>query len=216
MAMKPIATLCTVLLLVIACNECPECPECPDCPTCPETLTCPEGYTLKKSPLVWECIEDVEPPPDLGLYVNIERARAVAVHLDSNDQRVYNVFAGWRDPEYVLGHCPWSVGVNAFFPMTRAEMEAFAAKGEELNGRVEDLIRDLPITNRRCNPNHAEHHPDFCEKSNVKKSRLDAFLSEWNPHLEEATELRDIAQEDPIGQICEFDSIKGWCECRGG
>ena len=221
--MKHIVTVLTIviftlLLSVTGCNDCPDCPVCPDCdsccPVCPETLKCPDGYTLEKLPLVWECVKDQEPPPNLGLYVNIERARALAVHFDSNDQRVYNVHAGWRDPEYVLNHCAWAVGTNAFFPMTQVEMEDFVEEGFQLDALVRQLIMDLPITNKRCNPNHAQYHPDFCKKSNVRKARLKAFLLEWNPHLDKATELREVAQEDPVRQICEYDGIKKWCQCR--
>jgi hypothetical protein len=93
-----------VLLVVgfVACNcpdypECPECPEptacdscCPEPPECPvvDTLTCPAvGYTLEKSALKWECVENTVPPtgPQPNEYVVLSNAEDIVnrVEVDS-------------------------------------------------------------------------------------------------------------------------------------
>ncbi len=194
------------LFMAMSCGCGQECPECPEPPDCPATLECPEGWkpAPEQKELSWECVQE-KPEARPEDYLRIERAVSEAKFLDSNDQRVYNVFAGWRDPEYMALRCPQDV---KFLGVSFQELMLFSDIGKALNTSVERLISDLPIVNERC-----MNQSDFCKRSEVKKARFSAFMDEWKPHLEEATRLRVRAREHPVWETCGYDSLKGFCQC---
>jgi hypothetical protein len=122
----------------------------------------------------------------------------------------------WRDPEYVAIYCPWACadGSDPVFPLTAEEMLAFSEYGRALHDACIDIAHDLPKVNRRCNPDHPQHQPGFCGRSEVRKTREAALRADIEINIALAQELRFIAQQDPVRQICEYDSIKGFCYCR--
>jgi hypothetical protein len=198
------------------CEPCPECPECPEIPPC-ESLECPEDYTLEKSELIWEC---KAPPagPDVSLYVKTKDVQDILKKIrDSRPHLGYfaDAYANWRDPKYVATHCTWALD-GEVFDISREEMLAFSEEGQTLVHEMEDIIEHLPIVNRRCDFSHPQHHIDFCQVSNVRISRLEAYKSAVRPHNIKAYEWRGIAQRDPIREVCAYDGIRGWCQCVNG
>jgi hypothetical protein len=128
----------------------------------------------------------------------------------------------WHDPEYVARYCPWACadGSDPVFPLSANEMLEFAMMGMALEaGRIrfiDALLMDNgePKPNGRCDPEHAQYHPEFCGRSNVRKVKEAQLAAEIEINLALAEELRELAQKDGIRKVCEYDSIKGWCECR--
>jgi hypothetical protein len=164
----------------------------------------------------------IPPPPPPGPepkdYINLQRV--------DNLVKQYSEFSitwqCWRDPEYVARFCAWACagGSDPIFPLTANEMLEFAMDGMTLNSKRNDFIEDLvmddgtPRVNRRCNPDHAQHRPEFCGRSEVRKTREAQLGAEIEIQIALAEELRAMAQQDPIREACPYDSIKGFCECR--
>jgi hypothetical protein len=157
------------------------------------------------------------PPPDPQPkdYINLQRV--------DNLVREYKAFPityqCWRDPEYVTVYCPWGCadGSDPMFPLSANDMLEFAMDGMTLDANrirfIDALLMDDGVTpepNRRCNPDHAQHKPEFCGRSNVRKTREAALRAEIEVNLALAEEFREMAQQDPVREVCAYDSIKGW------
>ncbi len=159
------------------------------------------------------------PPPEPKDYISISRVPRLV-----KEYREFPItWECWRDPEYVATYCPWGCagGKDPMFPLDAAEMLEYAMMGMALDAArirfIDKLLMDDGITpepNRRCNPAHRQHRPEFCGRTNVRKVYASQLRAEIAVNLELAAELRKMAQQDPVRQICGYDSIKGWCQCR--
>lgn len=179
-----------------------------------------------------------EPPPPDGPkssdYIKIVRAPVILAGnfgLIAATQELS--WAGWRDPLQVLTRCPWAFGGDEpYLGMSREQAVVFAAEGAALVRRAEDNFIprfETATKNKRCNPNHAQHHPDFCEVLNIRKSVYSPFgaLGDidtprgvfWH-HLDRANAMRNRAGRchDAIRAAGgkAYDSIAGWCSAMNG
>ena len=64
--------------------------------------------------------------------------------------------------------------------------------------------------NKRCEDNER-----FCSRTEVRKEYWNPYEEELKKHRAWANLNRELAQADPLAN-CEFDSVKGWCQCRNG
>lgn len=176
--------------------------------------------TTTVPPTTTTTIPEPPPGPPPSDYVHIKRTPHIVEELEIQLQ--FATWAGWRDPEYVADHCAWGCadGADPLFDVTASEMAAFAETGRHLVVEGRDLQDDLPIENRRCDPNNPKYDPRFldengkCTRSNVRKVRMTDYRTRLDGHMAIAVDMRDVAQGDPIRQTCAYDSIKGWCTCR--
>jgi hypothetical protein len=130
----------------------------------------------------------------------------------------------WRDPQYVAVHCPWGCldGSDPLFDFTADEMFKFGELGLELHDAGKHWMERLPKMNRRGDPTHPDYDVRFEKRSDVRKTnypdgRVPPFKI-WQEafavHRAQAYVFRDIAQTDPVRDICGYDSTRGWCQCR--
>jgi hypothetical protein len=218
-----------VLLVVgfVACNcpdypECPECPEptacdscCPEPPECPvvDTLTCPAvGYTLEKSALKWECVENTVPPtgPQPNEYVVLSNAEDIVnrVEVDSRTDLYLGIWVSVRNLQNCAQGCT-DAQISSTLGISQAELFAAAANGE----RLLDLWNNKYKLNLTTENKRADEDPRFEGKSNLRKLVWEIFTAEVRAHNALITTLNNRAYADPIAG-CSFDNIQGWCRCK--
>lgn len=230
--MKRLALTLT-FLVIFACVEPP--------PPCGENefrdadgvCQCLDGYERDAEGV---CVEIPPPPPPSPSpedYYMLSHAGTYvedAVNCKEHSGMVMDVcqslcpWACWRDPEHVAIHCPWGCldGSDPLFDLTADEMLRFSQVAQELHDAGKRWMRRLPRVNRRADPSHPEYDPRFEKRSDVRKTvypdgRVPEFKL-WQEahaaHRSQAYAFRYAAQSDPIREICAYDSIRGWCECR--
>jgi hypothetical protein len=158
-----------------------------------------EWETKYKDDTVWLQTKkdpgEPEPEPEPGEsseYVNMQRVPDIVEYLENG----MNIWAGVRDPNYVLGHCQWA------FPtyFDEAEMRSTAIAYDDTINTGRKLIDKLQ-----------QEHPNYPGRSQVRKSKL----KEFRTHLAKLNSIvngwRDYVQAWP-GAGTYYDSIKGWCE----
>jgi hypothetical protein len=223
------------------CPDCPECPA-PDPIPDPEPEPEPEpdpGCDFER--LREECEFGVlrlkcecKPDPDVAKPEDYIPFDKVESHLFWQTHRWEGLYAysnnltwaGNRDVLNSLRKCPWAY--PDVFVMTANEAREFAVASEELGQRVDGFIRKMwvqddpgnertreegqPKPNKRCDPSHAQHHPDFCEVTDVKKDVFSVFKVELVAHNDRANGLRGFAHQCRYDEMSAFDSISGWCD----
>ena len=219
-----------VLLVLWWCSSCT--PGGVDDP--PTTTTIAPPSTTTTSP---------EPPPPTdgpvpGDYIKIVRAPVILKGQSSGNIGLIAgaqalSFAGWRDPLRVLTRCPWAFdGDEPYLGMSRERANSFAAEGAALTRKAEDnFIPRFTAAepNKRCDAAHEQHHPDFCERLDIRKSVYGPFgaLGDIDTprglfwfHLDRANVMRNRAGRcrstirSAGGKA--YDSIAGWCTAMNG
>lgn len=111
----------------------------------------------------------------------------------------------WRDLEYLLvyGKQYW----NEPFGITEVALEDLVEEGSRLNYEFMRLEGDLEkgVANRRC----SVENPAWCDRTNIRKDRVLAFIEECNVQQEQHDALRKKIEGQP-GEGVNWDSIKGW------
>jgi hypothetical protein len=134
------------------------------------------------------------PPMPEKDYLRIERAPELQRWIDDN----LNIWAGVRDPQYVLSHCSWSC--TTVFGITCEEMRDFTYKYDSLINLGAGMRKAL-----------AEPHATYPNRSRVKKATWEEYKTEVEVHNEVAEAWRQAVTVYP-GAGTHYDSIKGWCE----
>lgn len=108
-----------------------------------------------------------------------------------------HIWAGVRDPRYVLAHCRGRI--YRMFGLYPDQMKDIADAYERMMYAGEILKRDLRMP-----------HKEFSSRSSVDKTRLKKFR-EWMDALNKTVEGWREAIKDEPGAGVQYDSISGWC-----
>lgn len=207
-----------LMIISLACQPappcdscCPVCPECDSC--CPECLECPPDYTLIKEALEWRCelpLPDRVPED----YITLSRGEDIIHNVDeeSRSDIHLSIDSGVRDEEYAAFYC--GSKVEAVFKMSASDMRAMVAEGRTLIDKWERRFRNnLKTLNWRAKEDIRFRKDPL--RSNVYEKNWDPYVERLKSHRKQANLNRQLAKLDPRAN-CNFDSVKGWCQCRNG
>ena len=171
-----------------------------------------------------ECLPPVEPDPEpepdpgpggpvpgdyLVLGVDGSNVKRISNELSPLIREVSN--RSWRASLFVARNCA-SLTDGVVFDVSAAGLRSFGEESARLvQDGEENILPKLMEVNRRCAPNHREHDPAYCGRSEVARTRLSLYRERIDANLVEKRRLE--AQTDACeGRGDKWDSIKGFCE----
>jgi len=136
-----------------------------------------------------------EPPPDEGYKRYVHRDR-VDYNVDWIEENTH-IWAGVRDPQYVIVHCTWAC--QDVFGISCADMRDFTYEYDALIDEGKVLIRKLNTP-----------HPTYDERCRVRKT----VLKDYKERVRAANATLDVWSEkiSHYPNAGAYDSLRGWCK----
>lgn len=189
---------------------------------------CEYGGAWKKLKCEWVC-DDAPLFADPSDYVAAARVESIVFYRTHEWEGLFAyamnlTWAGSRDLRDVVRRCPaWGSALLGYDDATFLEAaDSGELLGQETNRFIRKFwLRDEPhndrnksgeyIVNKRCDPDHEQHAPEFCGRTNVRKDVFNEFTKRLLAYNGWANGLRATAQECRWDDMGAFDSIIGWC-----
>jgi hypothetical protein len=196
--MRKLLAIVVVGVILVGCNGSP-----PPPPPPPPTTTTSTTTTVPE-----------RQPED---YITLSRGARIIhdVDIESRSDIYLSIHSGVRDEEYAASYCG-SI-VKDVLGLSADELRAMATEGRALIVQWErKWRRNLSTINKRC-----ETDERFCPPDNPKVWRSEVLKKNWTPYVErlrhhraQANLNRVLAQLDPVREVCDYDALTGWCDCR--
>jgi hypothetical protein len=186
-------------------------------PPCEKPPRPDDDCTWKKKQCKWKCPEIPGPGPEA--YLTLEEGEEL---LNFKNSKNPGLFAETQDLEvngriaavHVLGKCPWSLadGRYPFFPLTAEEMAGYTVEiGKLVKQSRQSFQKRLVEVNKRCDKDHQEYHPSYCNVSNVREDVWTPWYAGFKDWLAYARSLEDQVAHCRKFLNENFDNIRGWC-----